>query len=226
MMKGKGFVRWLVIALALVLTAGCAAAEFSADRRGSIQVYIHTGGGAEVAKAHLKLYKVGDARTENGALVFDLTADFAGSGADLTDLSDPALAGKLDAWAGKAEGFMEADTDGKGRATFDGVPVGLYLVRQEGFSGSEKVYFSQIDSFLVMMPMTNDAGTGWTYTIEAAPKVNPLPTPTPAPTEPPADDKLPQTGLQMWLVVAMAFAGVLLFATGWALAFMGRRSKR
>ena len=120
----------------------------------------------------------------------------------------------------------QADTGANGEAVFSDVPVGLYLAVQDGFSTSKKMYFSEIESFLVSMPMMDEGGADWTYSVSAKPKVNPLPTPkpTPVPTDPPTDETLPQTGLLRWPIPVLGVGGLVLFSIGWALVFM-KKSK-
>ena len=85
-----------------------------------------------------------------------------------------------------------------------------------------------MNAFVAAVPMTNESGTGWDYDVTAKPKVEKKPTPTPTrtpgpSTTPPRDTKLPQTGLLMWPVLALAGLGVALFALGWFLRFTGKR---
>ena len=223
--------RWLGIVLAMALLTGASAmAEVDLGKTGTIAVRIHTAEGVNVAGAHIGLYRVGDAVIADNNLCFELTADFAASGVSLDDLSDSGLAGVLASYA-KANGrtaYAEAGTDGEGRAEFAGLTAGLYLVMQDGFAEGKDAQFSEIQPFIVTVPMTNEAGTGWTYQIEAQPKVNPVttPAPTPAPTEPPKDENLPQTGMLRWPIPVLGVGGLALFSIGWALFFGKKKAER
>ena len=216
-----------LLALAMLLLATAAVAEFDVSAEGSISVLIHTAEGENVANAHIVLYRVGDPVIVDSNLTFEPAEAFADSGVSLADPGAAGLAAALWSYA-KENGvapYAEGNTAADGTLTLKSVDVGLYVVAQEGFSGSETMYFTEIEPFAVMMPMTNDAGTGWTYQIEAKPKVNALPKPTatPAPTDPPTDEKLPQTGMLQWPVPVLAVCGVLLFSLGWVLCFMKKK---
>lgn len=220
----RKFRKAALLALALMLMVA-ATAEFSMDRTGNLSVRIHTAEGEDVAGAHVALYRVGDPKIVDGNLTFRLADGFAGSGVSLEALDADGLAGTLWRWA-RNHGVKpcdQADTSVDGTTAFDGLETGLYVVAQEGFAGGKTMYFTEIEPFLVMMPMTNDAGDGWTYAIAAQPKVNPLPKPTPAPTDPPRDETLPQTGMVRWPILVLGVGGVLLFSLGWALCFVRRK---
>ncbi len=72
--------------------------------------------------------------------------------------------------------------------------------------------YERIAAFLVSMPMAGDHGD-WRYSVTARPKAERtiVPTPTPQPTAPPDEPNLPQTGLLLWPVLAMAAACFLLY---------------
>lgn len=219
----------LLLALALVLVASTAlAADFDLARKGDVTVLIHVADGVNVPKARVQLYLVGEASVADSNVHYTLAPDFAASGADISDLSRSGLADTLAAWL-NGRGITpaaEGVTGTNGQVRFSAVPVGLYLVVQAGFDSAETMYFSEISPFLVQMPMTNDTRTGWTYTVEAQPKVNPLPTPTPKPTPKPTapGDNLPQTGSISWPIPLMGIGGLVLFAIGWALVFVKRKN--
>lgn len=212
----------MLLVLALCLLANSALASFDLNATGSVEVLIHTADGVNVSEAHMALYRVGDPRIENSNLTFDAAEAFAGFELDWTD---DTLAKTLHDFAvlGGIEPVATAETDAEGAAKFDGVAVGLYVVAQEGFSGGQVKYFSEIEPFILMMPMTNENGTDWTYDIEAQPKVNPLPTPTPSPTPEPEDPELPQTGMVRWPIPVLSGCGIVLFMLGWALVFMKKK---
>lgn len=175
-----------------------------------------------------------DPAVKQAALTFVPVAAFEGCGADLGDLGSDTLAAELAAWV-DAQG-LKADaqvaTDAQGRAVFPKLACGLYLVEQAG--GAEG--FSTLEPFAVSVPMTSADGSGWVYDVAANPKVVEQPVEPEEPVAPgdpedsgqpaqPDDSKLPQTGLDLGLVGALAVGGVLVFSLGWALAFMGRRRR-
>lgn len=239
------FPRLLAVMLALLL-CGSALAEETLSGSGSISVFVHTPEGETVQDAQVQLYRVGDPVIRHNSLAFDLSAAFAGSGVSLSDLSDTGIAPALQdyAVAQNITPYAEQATDAQGKARFDDVPAGLYLVRQDGFSGEGDGVFTQFACFIVSMPMMNEEGTGWIYDIVARPKSHPLPepspsvgpvgpppggegeTPPPSATTPPEDPpSLPQTGMLRWPVPVLGIGGLIVFATGWALAF-GRKKNR
>lgn len=215
--------RIALAALALMLTCSALAAGFDMNRTGSISVLIHTADDQRVQNAKLELYRVGDPRIENSNLVFDLSADFSGSGVSLSDLNSAGLTDQLSLYAESMDvaPVATATSDKEGYVLFGDLPVGLYMVKQDDFA--KKEYFTEIAPFLVSMPMTE--GNEWVYAIDASPKVNtkPKPTATPEPTTAPTDEKLPQTGMLRWPIPVLGVGGLVLFGLGWALCFMKKK---
>lgn len=227
-MMRRVFRRAVLIALALaLLTSSALAADFSLSRRGSLTVVIRTAEGISVPNARVLLYRVADATVTDSNVRYILTEEFAQSGADVSDLAQAGLADTLAAWlSGRDIAPMATGVTGRsGQAIFTGMPVGLYLVAQQGFDSTETVYFTEIRPFLAQMPMPDDSTRGWTYQITAQPKVNPIPTPTPVPTQKPTTPpgNLPQTGSIAWPIPLMCVGGLMLFAVGWALVFVKKR---
>lgn len=106
-----------------------------------------------------------------------------------------------------------------GKATFTGLPAGLYLIIQDTAAEG----FSKMGAFLVSVPYLNDGEYQYhvTASIKSELEREPEPT-TPAPTEP-DDPKLPQTGQLNWPIPLMVVAGLVLFVTGWLLCFGKKR---
>lgn len=160
------------------LAAPAASANIDLSRTGSMDVtlYDHQNdvplrGGA------LTVYKVADVARTNGDLHFVYTADFAGCGIALGDLTDSTLASRLEAkLPARAAGTTHKISE-QGIVSFDALPLGLYLVVQtENSKGYEA-----INSFLVSLPMADESG--WLYTVDATPKVG-APTQEVTPPEP------------------------------------------
>ncbi len=217
-----------ILAAVMILILGCAAlAELDLAKEGSIGVRIHTGQGVNVENARIELFLVGQPVIRNNNLCFDPTPDFAPAGLNLDDVNNPALPEKIQKFAREngAEPWAKQSTDENGWVRFQKLPVGLYAVVQNGFDVKNPA-FTEIKPFMIMLPMTQDGD--WAYEIEASPKAGarPVPTDTPKPTKPPEDEKIPQTGMLRWPVLALACGGVLLFSLGWALCFMGKRKKK
>ena len=166
---------------------------------------------------------MGEAAIRDNNLRFDLTDDFAESGASLDDLSQSGLAAALAEYADARDlPCTERTADAQGRAAFESVACGLYLIMQKA---PESDYgYERMTAFLVSMPMAGDHAD-WTYSVTARPKAERtiVPTPTPQPTAPPDEPHLPQTGLLLWPVLAMAAAGLALFVCGWIVFFSRKR---
>ena len=220
----KTMMRIALAALALMLACSALAAGFDMDRAGSISVLIHTAKDQKVKNAKIELYRVGEPKIVDSNLVFELSDAFAGSGVSLGDLNSAGLADRLSLYAESMDvaPVTTATTGNDGRVLFGDLPVGLYMVKQDGFAQQE--YFTEIAPFLVSVPMTQ--GNEWVYAIDASPKVDtcPKPTATPEPTTAPTDEKLPQTGMLRWPIPVLGVGGLVLFILGWALCFMKKRN--
>ena len=178
------------------LAAPAASANIDLNRTGTIEVtlYDHQND-TPLRGGQLTVYKVADAARTNGDLRFVYTADFAGCGIALGDLTDSTLASRLEAkLPANAQGTTRSVSE-EGTVSFTKLPLGLYLVVQtEASKGYEAV-----NSFLVSLPMAGESG--WLYTVDATPKVGaatPDMTPeepdTPTPTPPNEPDKPTEPG--------------------------------
>lgn len=208
----------LTLAMLLVFGTSLAAGD------GRLSVRVHSGD-TNVQYAVIELYRIGDARIANASRTFTIGGAFAGSGETLSDLKDKGLPERLLKYAqdnGIAPDYSAATSE-DGRAVFSNLPEGAYLVCQNGFE--KTCYFTEIEPFVVTLPMTVNGE--WSYHVTAEPKADVVtrPTATPAPTEGPSDSKLPQSGLLRWPVIALSVGGVVLFAMGWTLWFMGKRKR-
>lgn len=213
-MKRRGLLRTVCLAALLMAAFVCGAQAGEMSQSGSIALTWSAGG-------DFWLYQVGEVSSESGGL--RLTREFADSGVSLDELNDSQTAQRLAEYAQAHPelSHQTATADEKGRARFDGLNTGLYLVTRQAGEGERMV------PFLVMLPMRSETDGSWVYAVEAYPKAEPTDTPapsqTPAPTEPPTDPNLPQTGLPRWPIPVLAGTGLLLFAVGWALCFAGKR---
>lgn len=160
------------------------------------------------------IYKVADISGENGYhfVYRDAYASIGSAPVKDKDLNEE-LADKLDAIVKKenlSPDVSSKKVDKDGNVTFDGLSVGLYLIRQTAKGSGDQAY--TINSFLVTIPFRNADGT-LTYDVNATPKVGiKPPAKPPTPHKPPR--KLPQTGQQWMPVFILAAAGVLLVAVG------------
>lgn len=224
--------RLSTLLLALSLGAAVALPAYAHEvpdpsRTGSIRFSMLYDGSA-VGGGSLTLHRVGDVAEEDGNYTFTLTEAYAASGADLTDLTDTALAAGLADYT-TANGIAgEGVTIGSdGTAAADGLALGLYLVMQDQPAEG----YEPIAPFLVSVPMWDETAGAYLYTVDAAPKLGGLtktpPAATPAPAKPDAGDPdtvtttaaatLPQTGQLNWPVPVLTLAGLLLMLAGWYL---------
>lgn len=225
--------RLSTLLLALSLGAAVALPAYAHEvpdpsRTGSIRFSMLYDGSA-VGGGSLTLHRVGDVAEEDGNYTFTLTEAYAASGADLTDLTDTALAAGLADYT-TANGIAgEGVTIGSdGTAAADGLALGLYLVMQDQPAEG----YEPIAPFLVSVPMWDETAGAYLYTVDAAPKLGGLtktpPASTAAPAKPDAGDPdtvttataaatLPQTGQLNWPVPVLTLAGLLLMLAGWYL---------
>jgi len=144
----------------------------------------------------LTLYRVGEIQQKNTGYYFSPVGDFAESGEALEDLSAPELAEELAGYAQEENGDT-LQIDDNGKALFDELELGLYLVVQyDAAEGYEKV-----SPFLVTVPVNINGS--YIYQVDATPKVGTLkqsgqvppgvtPTPTPNPEDTPTPTPNPE----------------------------------
>lgn len=225
--------RLSTLLLALILGAAVALPAYAHEvpdpsRTGSIRFSMLYDGSA-VGGGSLTLHRVGDVAEEDGNYTFTLTEAYAASGADLTDLTDTALAaGLADYTTANGIAGEEVTIGSDGTAAADGLALGLYLVMQDQPAEG----YEPIAPFLVSVPMWDETAGAYLYTVDAAPKLGGLtktpPAATAAPAKPDAGDPdtvttataaatLPQTGQLNWPVPVLTLAGLLLMLAGWYL---------
>ena len=224
--------RLSTLLLALSLGAAVALPAYAHEvpdpsRTGSIRFSMLYDGSA-VGGGSLTLHRVGDVAEEDGNYTFTLTEAYAASGADLTDLTDTALAaGLADYTTANGIAGEEVSIGSDGTAAADGLALGLYLVMQDQPAEG----YEPIAPFLVSVPMWDETAGAYLYTVDAAPKLGGLtktpPAATAAPAKPDAGDPdtvttpaaatLPQTGQLNWPVPVLTLAGLLLMLAGWYL---------
>ncbi len=218
-------------ALLVLISAAAFAADtaelIEPDRTGSVSVTMQTSDGTVVGGGSLELYQVAEVYIDEvGQNSYELTADFAESGAVLDDISSGELAETLDVYIKEAglSSYQTAEIDGNGSAIFTDLPVGVYLVVQsEAASG----YYA-VCSFVVTVPMFVDGML--TYDVDASPKVEAaaeittLPSSgTTAGTKAASASVLPQTGAILWPILLAGCAGLALLFSGGFMVF-GRRN--
>ena len=178
----------------------------------------------------LTLYKVGDAKEDDGNYSFVLTKEFEDSCVSFENIQSPQLAKTLATYAEeqKIKGTTK-EIGNDGNVTFLNLELGLYLLVQTDASDG---YF-KADPFLVSVPMHEDET--YCYEVDASPKVelekdpsNPTDPSTPTdPTTPTDPSKpkpsLPQTGQLNWPIPVLTVLGLMLFSAGWVLRFGRKR---
>lgn len=223
-MKGKLCRVCLLLMALLMATQLAQAEELDLSARGVITLEMQDGDKA-VSGGVFWLYRVGDPVIRENNLQFELTEAFRESAVSLEDLR---LSGVAEALFHYTENHPDLEkqvqtADAQGKAQFQDVECGLYLVVQKPIEPNYA--YERMSAFIVSMPMTNSDGTGWEYSVTASPKLvdRPLPTPTPTPKPDTPSEKLPQTGMLMWPIPVLGAAGIALFALGWILCFSGKK---
>ena len=226
-MKKRIFSLILVLAL-LGATALPVSAHEVPDltRLGSVTVTMAYQG-QPVPGGTLTIIRVAEVKTADGDYFFEYTAGFAGCTIPVTELESAALPAEL-AKLAREKGLTgtTVTVDAQGKAKFEGLELGLYLVVQNEAAGG----FKKINPFLVSVPRNEDGS--YIYDVDTAPKNLPGPEteptePTTEPTEPtePTPPGLPQTGQTNWPIPVLAVAGLVLLMAGLCLC-LGEKRKR
>ena len=232
--------RLAALLLALTLCFGFTATAYAHEvpdmnRTGSISAKMLYDG-QPVGGGSLVLYRVGDILESDGNYSFTLTDSFKGSGASLTNISDPALAKSLADYAKTNNPSGTPVVIGAdGTVLVQSLNLGLYLLVQDKAADG----FEVISPFLVSVPMYENGA--YIYEVNAEPKLSAL-TKTPA-TDPGTSGgggssgvgsssgsssgmgTLPKTGQLNWPVPVLSALGLCLFFLGWMLRFGSQRKK-
>ncbi len=173
-------------------------------QQGSISV-------TSIPHAVFSIYQVGEIKENHGNAEYVLMKDFKESGEKLREITSEKQAKRLVAYVKekKLEG-IEKTADSKGNVVFHELQTGLYLVQQKG---AVEGYYP-ISPFLVSVPMRKMDGSGWTYDVDASPKMQVRPCKTPSEKTP---SILIQTGQLHWPISVLVILALLLFSTGWVI---------
>lgn len=159
----------LLFALILICSVRmtvCAHSVPDLSQTGSVTVMMRDGGSI-VAGGTLTLYRAGSITEDNGSYGFVPTEEFAGCGLSLENVGNAQLAEKLAAYAADQKlAGTTADIAEDGRAFFDGLELGLYLLVQNTAADG---YYA-VTPFLVSVPMLDAEGDGYLYAVDASPK--------------------------------------------------------
>ena len=167
--------RIITVIFALVMMLSMATNDsYAAGPEASSLTVVMEYGGRPLKGIGVAVCRVADAKEGSGGAVYSATQEFAGAGADfsgLTDSKNIALAAVLDAYASQNGIDMAVEaTDGNGKAYFDGLPAGLYLVAQRDVDSSRYT----VAPYLSAVPRPNAAGDGWVSNVVSYPKTEPV----------------------------------------------------
>ena len=211
----------LLLLLALCGRMPAFAAEIPDPQRpGSLTLAMNWNGQPLNAGA-ITAYQVGQIAVLEGGYDFALIPQLADGGVAL-ELDDPDTAGALALLVGEREVPAITAPIQKGKAMFENLTPGLYLILQTDTQSGTG--FAPIRPFLISLPRW--AEDRYLYDITADPKV-PLETTPTEPTEPPVTEpvtepkppepELPQTGQLNWPVPILAVLGLIFLVGGWML---------
>ena len=154
----------MVTILLFTCTAPVSASEFDPSESGSISVTLTAQDKTPIVGAKLSVYRIATVDINSyGQLNYTYTSTFEWCG---IELDDPRLAQKLDAYISENESpIAMLKTDSQGNAICEGLPLGLYFVRQTGTVEG----FAPYVPFIVTIPM--DTANGYIYNVNASPKM-------------------------------------------------------
>ena len=166
----------IFIAMICALTLLTPAVAYAAiDEELSNLTVVMNYGGEKLGGINVSICRVADAKEVSGGIVYDTTPAFSGAGADFTNLTEAkniAQAASLNTYAFTNNIARTAKvTDGDGKAVFNGLPAGMYLVAQLDAETSEYI----IAPYLTAIPVPSMTKTGeWNYNVTAYPKTEPI----------------------------------------------------
>lgn len=136
-------------------------------KKGSIKITLTEEQDDEaISGAEITIYKVASAREENHNLKFTYTEEFSTCEASLDNLEDTELTKQISKCAKELSPDLVLTTNNEGVVKFTDLDLGLYLVTQSNHVEG----YSNIDSFLVMIPKVED--NKWIYNIKSEPKTD------------------------------------------------------
>lgn len=222
-------------AFALTLGAGTAFGLVhpvpDTSQKGSATIELVSTSGKAESGAELTLYRVADVASDDGDFIWELSADFASSGVDLTDIAAPETARALAKAASGKKAYQVVTTNAAGKVVAKDLEVGAYLVVQE----KNPQGFVRMTPFVFTIPAYEEAegtpeGYGeYLYDVVATPKVLPVGEVQGDEGEEGDDPSgnggthqlgdegqtyLPQTGQLWWPVPVLLLLGIGMIASG------------
>lgn len=221
--------RILTLLLAVFLLCNLSIPAYAAhqvpdlSRNGSL-TFVMELDGIQLDGGTLNLYQVGQIQENDGNYSFRLIDALQGRQLLPEEVNDPALAQDLLTQTRPMNLTKISAPISKGKAAFENLPVGLYLVWQGKADATEG--YGAIQPFLISVPRFHNGE--YQLDFVANPKVPLVTAPTepttPPPTTPP-DESLPQTGQLNWPIPMMAVSGAVLFIAGWILCAGRKRTE-
>ncbi len=157
------FILAFIAVFALSFTATAAETDaFNTQQKGQLTVTLKSGD-ETVSGGTLSVYYVAVASVSGSSVRYTYTPLYASCSIDVDDTSNTALVGELESLASADTPFATATVGSDGKATFNNLSTGLYLVVQS----SSEDYTMQ--SFVVSVPSYEDGV--WSFAASANPKV-------------------------------------------------------
>ena len=198
----------LLLLIMYMLSLPVAARELpDLNQEGNIRIQMRYAG-EPVSGGELTIYRVGDIKEDDGNFNFVLADQFSPSKVSLEKVYSPATADKLADYAAQQDIAGSTKKISKeGMIDFQNLQPGLYLLVQHR---AAQGYYC-VNSFLVSIPLAE--GDGYSYDVDASPKVSPVAKPQSGNSE------QPKTGQSVWPVWAFSLSAA-------ALAILLLRRKR
>ncbi len=163
----RGFA-FLILTLAAIgfMSAAASADMVDLARTGSVTIkFVSPETEKPITDSEFTIYEVAYLSQEKNSLLYTYTGDFYYCGIDLSGSLNQDLAEELAEYAEEIGAVGITKSIGPdGTATFDNLPLGLYLVVETKAS----YYYYSAGPFLVTLPLLQDAE--WSYDVTASPK--------------------------------------------------------
>ena len=137
------------------------------SKKGNITITLKDNEKEYIEGAEIALYHIANATEKNYNLTFEYTEELKECEANLTNLEAELLPEEIEKCITKEISNSKQITDNSGTVKFNDLTLGIYLVTQT----NRVEGYSVIDSFLVMLPKTED--NKWIYDVTATPKTEP-----------------------------------------------------
>lgn len=133
------------------------------SKKGTIEVTLKQENN-RIEGAELTLYQIAFAKEENHNLAFEYKEGLENCQIDLTNLNKEYTEDELESCITNDTSSQKLITNQEGIVKFENLDLGLYIIKQT----NQVKGYSEIDSFLVMLP--KEENNSWSYSIKANPK--------------------------------------------------------